>query len=90
MTTTTFAPPAPTVLRVRPHEVERGDVLVGSTRPVETLLFHGADWCWCAYDAQGIQIRRLLPGLDVQVIRGRAVDDCPPHGIVRPLRLVPS
>lgn len=90
-----WRPPAPPeVLRLRPHEIDPGDLIVGTRRPVERVLFHGGEGCWHVWDTLSPDVnpmRRLAMHAEVQVIRGGPVDDCPPHGMIRPfppLRLV--
>jgi len=77
------------VVTVDAHCVEHGDIIVGHPRrSVTTILYHGSEGGWHYYDQDGRLICRRPLGARTQVIRGAGVDDCNPHGIVRPLRLV--
>lgn len=76
----------PQVLTVRAHEVNKGDLLVGLTRPVDMVLYHGGDGRWLYTDAAGTILRAVHSLAYVQVIRGLPVDECDPHGIDRPQR----
>ena len=80
MTTHTLEP-----LTLYPHEVERGDILIGTTRPVESILFDCADGAWWYYaDRLGTVVARRGAGARVQVLRGTpSADDTPAHGIRR-------
>lgn len=72
------------LLSVRPHEVERGDVILGMRSPVESVLFHGSNGCWYYTDRIGTVLCRRPAWATVQVIRGGlSSDDTPPRGIGR-------
>lgn len=75
------------VLTVRPHEVERGDFLVGLPRSlVAGVLYDGGCGRWLYTDDHGIVFASRKPWEQVQVVR-----DQPTVALrVRPLSLVRS
>lgn len=80
----------PTVLTVRPHEVDAGDILVGFPRkPIAVVLLDcgvsPASWLYYGFD--GYLVARRSLDAAVQVIRGATPgDECPPYGLERPRR----
>lgn len=73
------------ILSVRPHEVERGDFLVGLPRSmVAGVLYDGAVGRWLYTDSHGIVFASRKTFEQVQVVR-----DLPPVPLrVRPLQVV--
>lgn len=74
-----------TRLTVEPAAVEYGDVIVGLTTPVSSILTDGVNWFFG--DASGTFIAKRPSWGRVSVIREVADEDgdaCPPHGIARP------
>lgn len=67
-------------------EVDHGDILVGFTHPhvVDSILTDGTFWYFG--DDHGTIIAKRRCGSRIQVIRDPKVDDCPVHGIERPVR----
>lgn len=69
--------PRASIVSVRPHEVERGDFLVGLPRTqVDGVLFDGATGRWLYADARGILFASRNPWEQVQVVRGAPVVLC--------------
>lgn len=74
-----------TYLSVEPHLVEYGDVIVGLTTPVSSILTDGTFWFYG--DASGTFIAKRPSWGRVHVYRETPddeIDDCPPFGYIRP------
>ena len=72
--------------RVLPHEVEHGDIILGTHQPVERIVFDGTPGRWY-YTYQGTILGTSTIDSTVTVWRdttGRYLDWCNPKGIIRP------
>jgi len=73
------------ILTVRPHEVERGDQIIGLRTIIDSLLYDGATGRWLYVDAKGIIICHRPAHAMIQVLRGGlSSHDTNGQGIARP------
>lgn len=71
---------------VQPHEIETGDIIVGTHHHVDTTIFDGNDGRWHFYDVTGNEISTATLEARIAVWRdtsGRYLDWCDARGIDR-------
>lgn len=72
------------ILTVRPHEVERGDQIIGLRTVIDSILYDGNTGRWLYVDAKGVIICARPGHAVVQVLRGGlSSHDTNGHGIKR-------